>query len=107
MGSGCEWGHASPLPLLLPPPHPTDPPLLQLNQVEEYMRYRKLPQEIRQKVFDYYEHRYQRKFFDEDSILSNLSQGLKEARTGLHVLTVSLTWRHLDLYCFHHSVCPI
>ena len=62
--------------------YPSLPPLprpLKLNQVEEYMRYRKLPQGIRHKVFDYYEHRYQRKYFDEDSILSNLSQGLKEA----------------------------
>ena len=50
----------------------------QLNQVEEYMRYRKLPQDLRQKVFDFYEHRYQRKYFDEDSILESLSPGLRE-----------------------------
>ena len=73
------------------PPLPS-PLALQLNQVEEYMRYRKLPQEIRQKVFDYYEHRYQRKYFDEDSILSNLSPGLKEACTQhLHVPITTLT----------------
>ena len=72
------------------------------------MRYRKLPQEIRQKVFDYYEHRYQRKYFDEDSILSNLSPGLKEARTQhLHVPMTTLTQAQLHLYCSHHSVCLI
>ena len=73
------------------PPLPS-PLALQLNQVEEYMWYHKLPQEIRQKVFDYYEHRYQRKYFDEDSILSNLSPGLKEACTQhLHVPITTLT----------------
>lgn len=42
------------------------------------MRYRKLPQDVRQQVTEYYEHRYRRKFFNEEAILSALSQGLKE-----------------------------
>ena len=52
--------------------------LLQLNQVDEYMRYRKLPQDVRQQITEYYEHRYRRKFFNEEAILNGLSQGLKE-----------------------------
>ena len=55
-------------------------------------------------IHHYY--RYQRKYFDEDSILSNLSPGLKEARTQhLHVPMTTLTQAQLHLYCFHHSVC--
>ena len=42
------------------------------------MRYRKLPQETRNKIFEYYEHRYKKKYFDEDSILGSLSPGLRE-----------------------------
>ena len=31
----------------------------QFKQVEEYMVYRKLPRQLRQRITDYYEHRYQ------------------------------------------------
>ena len=55
--------------------------LLQLNQVEEYMRYRKLPLGLRLKVQDYYEHRFHHKLFNEDIILNELSRSLKEVRT--------------------------
>lgn len=42
------------------------------------MRYRKLPQDLRLKVQEYYEHRFRKKFFNEESILKELSKGLKE-----------------------------
>lgn len=51
---------------------------LQLKQVEEYMAYRKLPRDLRTRITDYFEHRYQGKFFDEDNILSELSERLRE-----------------------------
>lgn len=44
------------------------------------MRYRKLPQDLRQKIGEYYEHRYHRKFFNEEAILNDLSQGLREVQ---------------------------
>ncbi|CAG5136098.1 unnamed protein product, partial [Candidula unifasciata] len=47
------------------------------KQVEEYMVYRKLPRNLRQRITDYYEHRYQGKMFDEDTILSELNECLK------------------------------
>ena len=50
----------------------------QLSQVEEYIRYRKLPQTIRLRVQEFYEHRYRKKYFDEDAILDELSVGLRE-----------------------------
>lgn len=53
---------------------------LQLKQVEEYMAYRKLPRDLRKRITDYFEHRYQGKFFDEDNILNELSERLREVR---------------------------
>ena len=53
---------------------------LQVKQVEEYMAYRKLPREMRQRITEYFEHRYQGKFFDEEVILGELSEKLREVR---------------------------
>lgn len=50
----------------------------QVKQVEEYMAYRKLPREMRQRITEYFEHRYQGKFFDEEAILGELSEKLRE-----------------------------
>ncbi|XP_025077225.1 uncharacterized protein LOC112553938 isoform X4 [Pomacea canaliculata] len=47
------------------------------KQVEEYMIYRKLPRSLRQRITDYYEHRYQGKMFDEFTILSELNECLR------------------------------
>ena len=44
------------------------------------MRHRKLPRNIRDKVAEYYEHRFRKKFFDEKSILAELSNGLREVQ---------------------------
>ena len=49
-----------------------------MKQVEEYMAYRKLPRETRQRITEYFEHRYQGKFFDEEMILGELSEKLRE-----------------------------
>ncbi|XP_043231625.1 potassium/sodium hyperpolarization-activated cyclic nucleotide-gated channel 3-like isoform X4 [Amphibalanus amphitrite] len=49
-----------------------------VKQVEEYMGYRKLPRDLRQRIAEYFEHRYQGKFFDEDMILGELSERLRE-----------------------------
>lgn len=42
------------------------------------MAYRKLPRDLRTRITDYFEHRYQGKFFDEDNILNELSERLRE-----------------------------
>lgn len=39
---------------------------------------RKLPRDLRQRIADYFEHRYQGKFFNEDDILNELSERLHE-----------------------------
>ncbi|KAH0625806.1 hypothetical protein JD844_034086 [Phrynosoma platyrhinos] len=48
------------------------------KQVEQYMSFHKLPTDFRQRIHDYYEHRYQGKMFDEDSILEELNEPLRE-----------------------------
>uniref|UniRef100_A0A8C9S5W4 Hyperpolarization activated cyclic nucleotide-gated potassium channel 3 n=2 Tax=Scleropages formosus TaxID=113540 RepID=A0A8C9S5W4_SCLFO len=48
------------------------------KQVEQYMSFHKLPADLRQKIHEYYEHRFQGKMFDEDDILGELSDPLKE-----------------------------
>lgn len=52
--------------------------LLQYKQVEQYMSFHKLPADMRQRIHDYYEHRFQGKMFDEENILEELSDPLKE-----------------------------
>ncbi|VDM18625.1 unnamed protein product [Hydatigera taeniaeformis] len=51
---------------------------IQMKQVEEYMSYRKLPRELRNKIVDYYEHRYNGKFFNEVEILQEVSECLRD-----------------------------
>lgn len=47
------------------------------------MSFHKLPPDTRQRIHDYYEHRYQGKMFDEESILGELSEPLREvSRVG-------------------------
>ncbi|XP_077978852.1 potassium/sodium hyperpolarization-activated cyclic nucleotide-gated channel 2-like [Glandiceps talaboti] len=49
-----------------------------INQVKEYMRYRKLPLETQHRILEYYEQRYQRHYFDEDSILQEQNHPLRK-----------------------------
>uniref|UniRef100_UPI00358E2774 potassium/sodium hyperpolarization-activated cyclic nucleotide-gated channel 3-like isoform X1 n=1 Tax=Myxine glutinosa TaxID=7769 RepID=UPI00358E2774 len=48
------------------------------KQVEQYMSFHKLPADLRHRIHEYYEHRYQGKMFDEDSILGELSEPLRQ-----------------------------
>lgn len=60
-----------------------------MKQVEEYMAYRKLPRNMRAKITEYFEHRYQGKFFDEDAILGELSEKLREVTWKIIKMIVS------------------
>lgn len=53
------------------------------------MAYRKLPRDMRQRITEYFEHRYQGKFFDEDVILGELSEKLRE-----DVINYNCRWVH-------------
>ncbi|XP_054768061.2 potassium/sodium hyperpolarization-activated cyclic nucleotide-gated channel 4-like isoform X1 [Lytechinus pictus] len=48
-----------------------------LNQVKEYLRYRKVPMKTQRRVLSYYEHRYQRKYFNEKTILQEQSHPIR------------------------------
>ncbi len=51
------------------------------------MSYRKLPRNLRQGISDYYEHRYQGKMFDEETILNELNECLREVKKNAETCT--------------------
>lgn len=57
--------------------------LFQLKLVEEYMKYHRVPHELRLKVRDYFYHRYHGRLFNESSMLNELSHVLEEVIAGL------------------------
>jgi len=52
------------------------------------MIYRKLPRNLRQRITDYYEHRYQGKMFDEASILGELNECLREVSIVAYLISL-------------------
>lgn len=77
---------------------------LQYKQVEQYMSFHKLPADTRQRIHEYYEHRYQGKMFNEESILGELSEPLREVGPGWALNTTfwdlgfcSLGWEYLSV----------
>lgn len=42
---------------------------------------------MRQRITEYFEHRYQGKFFDEEAILGELSEKLREVKTMQFTIT--------------------
>jgi hypothetical protein len=57
------------------------------------MAYRKLPRDMRQRITEYFEHRYQGKFFDEEAILGELSEKLREVRFMLVLTKLRTTFK--------------
>ncbi|XP_038658209.1 potassium/sodium hyperpolarization-activated cyclic nucleotide-gated channel 1-like [Scyliorhinus canicula] len=49
-----------------------------LCQVEEYTKNRRLPRELRMKISNYYKERFNGKWFDQEGILSEMTEYLKE-----------------------------
>lgn len=70
------------------------------------MSFHKLPADVRQRIHDYYEHRFQGKMFDEDNILGELSDPLKEVcyllnlffsiSVHLFMQLKSFSWKYLN-----------
>ena len=69
-----------------------------MKQVEEYMAYRKLPRDMRSRITEYFEHRYQGKFFDEEEILGELSEKLKEVSIPLLCIIIKMI-NYLHYFC--------
>lgn len=67
------------------------------------MSFHKLPADVRQRIHDYYEQRFQGKMFDEDSILGELSDPLKEVCCSTnvsfcaHLLIINCLYANSDL----------
>jgi len=80
---------------------------VQFKQVEEYMIYRKLPRNLRQRISDYYEHRYQGKMFDEKSILDELNECLKEVCNFNYIQCRDITGRLTMQICLDLPEDPI
>ena len=62
-----------------------------MSEVKQYLRFRRVPVPVQKRVIEYYDHKYQRKFFNEQSLLSenNISGPLKHVShsseiTGMH-----------------------
>jgi len=49
-----------------------------IASVKQYMSFRKLPVELRKRITDYYENRYQGKMFNEDQIKAELNPSLRQ-----------------------------
>ena len=56
-----------------------------VKQVEEYMRYRRLPYDLRQQVHEYYFHKYNGQLFNEEGILNELSHPIKEVHNNIAI----------------------
>jgi len=76
---------------------------LQYKQVEQYMSFHKLPADMRQRIHDYYEHRYQGKMFDEESILGELNEPLREVGqmfpTCFWIAVCAMCYRQKRVWC--------
>lgn len=75
--------------------------LFQIKEVEEYMLSRKLPRKLRDRITEYYEHKYQGKMFDEENILGELNECLRTvSKRILHLVFIYLisvlrrTWEY-------------
>ena len=56
-----------------------------MSEVKQYSRYKKLPQSLQKRLRDYFENRFKGQYFDEDRIISQLSEVLREVFYELSV----------------------
>ena len=71
------------------------------------MAYRKLPRELRNKITEYFEHRFQGKFFDEDHILGELSEKLKEVSNTFDKWIMNMIHSYFRHFSNSFSYCLI
>lgn len=72
------------------------------------MAYHKLPTDLRLRIHEYYEHRFQGKMFDESRILRELSDPLREVCGTLYlpISVVRLYWLSLIWSMIDICLCP-
>ena len=75
------------------------------------MAYRKLPRELRSRITEYFEHRYQGKFFDEEMILGELSEKLREVwlqhKLLCNIIHALLSHDHFHSYYYYTIIIII
>ncbi|XP_075449031.1 potassium/sodium hyperpolarization-activated cyclic nucleotide-gated channel 3-like isoform X2 [Ascaphus truei] len=69
-----------------------------INQLTEYMASRKIPKDLCRRIMNYFDARYQGKWFDEMEILNNISEPLKEEILN-HLCTSLVRKVPLFQYC--------
>ncbi|KAJ3071193.1 hypothetical protein HDU98_005675 [Podochytrium sp. JEL0797] len=60
-----------------------------LDEVNEYMTYRKLTEGMKDKVREYYELKYKGKFFEEEIILGEMNESLKQVNSNADCIKVA------------------
>ena len=50
---------------------------VKMKRLEKYLSRKKFPKELEEKIVEYFEHRYQGAYFDEDAILKGVSEDLR------------------------------
>lgn len=68
------------------------------------MIYRKLPRKLRQKISEYYEHRYQGKMFDEDNILDELNEVLRQVGYIIEAIDCNFTNNNAKYCCWGNDL---
>ena len=48
-----------------------------MKRLEKYLSRKKFPKDLEEKIVEYFEHRYQGAYFDEDAILKGVSEDLR------------------------------
>ena len=66
--------------------------VLQVNHLEDYMGYRKLPKQLQRRTMDYYRTRYGGRWFDEKNVLNMVSKSLREVRKRLKQACCLIGW---------------
>ena len=50
---------------------------VKMKRLEKYLSRKKFPKGLEEKIVEYFEHRYQGAYFDEDAILKGVSEDLR------------------------------
>lgn len=69
-----------------------------MNQVNEYMRHKKLPMEMQKKLTTYYEYKYKKRYFREMGITEALSGNLRILHTSQNsIFDVEITSVNINI----------
>lgn len=71
-----------------------------MHQLQEYIRYKELPEFMSRRIFEYYDYHFQKRFYKEREIMSVISDRLQEVKYNANIragvvfcLILSLNWK--------------